>query len=62
MVNRKTLVMNKLGLQSLPTPKVHEFGMVNWMGLTTLYKKEIKRFTKKMFHQKLGKIQKQIEL
>ena len=44
MVNRKTLVMNKLGLQSLPTPKVHEFGMVNWMGLATLYKKEIKRF------------------
>jgi len=36
--------MNKLGLQSLPTPKVHEFGMVNWMGLATLYKKEIKRF------------------
>ena len=36
--------MSKLGLQSLPTPKVHEFGMVNWMGLATLYKKEIKRF------------------
>ena len=44
MVSRKALIMNKSGLQSLPTPKVHEFGMVNWMGLATLYKKEIKRF------------------
>lgn len=36
-------------MQSLQTPTppaVREFGLVNWMGLATLYKKEVKRFLK----------------
>ncbi|MDB2439877.1 multidrug ABC transporter permease, partial [Hellea sp.] len=36
-------------MQSLQTPappSVREFGLINWMGLGTLYKKEVKRFLK----------------
>jgi len=36
-------------MQSLETPApptAKEFGLVNWMGLVTLYKKEVRRFTK----------------
>ena len=36
-------------MQSLQTenpPIVRDFGVINWMGLTTLYKKEVRRFLK----------------
>ena len=31
-------------LQTRTPPSIREFGLVNWMGLATLYKKEVKRF------------------
>jgi len=33
-------------LQTYAPPAVRDFGAVNWMGLATLYKKEVKRFLK----------------
>jgi len=32
--------------QALPPPIARQFGAVNWMGLASLYKKEVRRFMK----------------